>query len=187
MTRIFFSPGHNSNKPGVIVADLNEYQIAYDMTRALEDHFQSDKRIVFSYNQPLNNKIEAINAKPDYYDLVIELHFNVAYQEKASGTETWYWSEKGKVFADIFQTRLLELGGVDRGVKKGVYWRLVNGKKVWYTLAFLRRTMPPAIILEPLFLTNLMDAAKIRREGFRQLLVGKLHDALIESCDYSPQ
>ena len=157
---------------------MDEYQIAYDITRNLADIFIGDKRIVFSYNQPLANKIEWINDHAPELGLAIELHFNAAYREAASGTETWYWSETGKVFAEIFQNNLLELGKEDRGIKHGAYWRLINGKKVWYTLGFLRRTIPPAIILEPLFLTNLENAAAIRRKDFRELLIKKISQGL---------
>jgi N-acetylmuramoyl-L-alanine amidase len=179
--KIFFSPGHTCNRPGAIMGDLNEYDIAYGLTRQLASHFAGDKRIQFSYNQPLENKIEWINNRASEFDLVIELHFNAAYREKASGTETWYWSKKGKIFADIFQTCMLEMGGEDRGIKHGAYWRLIKGKKVWYTLAFLRRTIPPAIILEPLFLTNLEEAAQIRRDAFRETLVEKIIQALLQT------
>lgn len=180
INKIFFSPGHTANKPGAIVEDLNEYQIAYTLTRAIEQHFVSEKRIVFGYNQPLKNKIEWINDRRNRIDLAIELHFNAAYQEKASGTEVWYWSEKGKTFAEIFQKQLLELQGIDRGIKKGVYWRLIKGKKVWFTLAFLRQTIPPAIILEPLFLTHLFEAAAIRSSAFQGRLIKVIEQGLGE-------
>lgn len=183
MVKIFFSSGHMANQPGAIVGDLNEYEIAYDITQKLEDHFKEDKRIEFRYGWPLAQKIDHINDQSDYYDLVIELHFNAAYREGACGTEVWYWSKKEEIFARIFQRNILELGGKDRGIKTGAYWRLIKGKKIWYTLAFLRRTIPMALILEPLFLTNLEDAAAIRRKSFRMILVSKLYHALIESCN----
>ena len=80
------------------------------------------------------------------YDLVMELHLNAA-TPSATGTEVYYYSQKGKEYAeDICK----QLGKVykNRGAKKD--------KKLY----ILNSTKPTALLLELFFCTNREDYLK---------------------------
>lgn len=88
------------------------------------------------------------------YDCVVQIHFN-ASNGKGKGTETYYTSSKGKVFAERVHNKLKTVFR-DRGVKQnnGLYW--------------LKNTACPSILIETCFCDN-NDDVKLYNNNFNKV------------------
>jgi N-acetylmuramoyl-L-alanine amidase len=117
-------------------------------------------------NKGLSEKIRAINGWDA--DIAIESHFNSAGNNSAHGCETLYFSlpfigrfsREGKRLAEIIQKKTVKNMMVrDRGAKgMSDIRRVIRGKETFPVLSFLTRTQMPAIITEPLFISNYDEA-----------------------------
>jgi hypothetical protein len=184
--KLAWSIGHDIAHRGAYSKVLNEPEhfMAIDVVKrgckiikALEleidvyvPNFHIPNQATKSAGKVLREKIRLIN---DWEaDLAIESHFNSAFY-KARGCETLYFSlpgwnrfsPKGKKAAQLIQDQTLRLlnSVEDREVKdrgaKGMadIRRVYNGKETFPRFAFLLQTKMPAVILEPLFLSNSED------------------------------
>ena len=88
------------------------------------------------------------------YDCMVQIHFN-ASNGNGKGTETYYISSKGKVFAERVHNKLKTLFR-DRGVKQ-------NNRLYW-----LKNTSCPSILIETCFCDN-NDDAKIYNNNFNKV------------------
>lgn len=152
--KIALSVGHSVLKNGVTTsADgvVNEYRYNKELADYVQKYLEkaghtvrkivcpekmfSSSREERTYKLPIINKGE--------YDLAVELHLN-AYNEKAKGTETYYVSKSGKIYAESVNKKLATVF-TGRGAKK------INN------LYFLNQTKPPAILVETFFCDNVSD------------------------------
>ncbi len=115
-----------------------------------------------SYNEILRTKIARVNSYNP--KLALELHFNSSVHPAAAGYETLYLSSTGKKYAELIQARLGEMKDLkrDRGTKKRD------------NLMFLKATTCPALILEPLFLSNPAEGILLKNEKFISDLANKI-------------
>ena len=107
----------------------------------------------------------------------LELHFNGFSDPRAQGSEMLYWhtSEQGRLLADLLQQYTVRTLGVhDRGLKP-----VQRGRGA----AFLRGTRMPAVICEPAFGTNPVDAWKLltRQMQLVEAYAGAIADFLSET------
>ena len=105
----------------------------------------------------LAKQVAKANSKD--YDLVVQIHFNAfKLTEGSMGTETYYLSDSGKVWAEKVNDKL-STTFKSRGVKKGegLYW--------------LKNTKPIAILIETCFVDSKhdTDTYKVNKD-----LIGKL-------------
>ena len=106
----------------------------------------------------LAKQVAAANSKD--YDLVVQIHFNAfKLTENAMGTETYYISDSGKVWAEKVNDKLSTVFK-SRGVKKGtgLYW--------------LKNTRPIAILIETCFVDSKhdTDTYKVNKEHIGKLI-----------------
>ena len=106
----------------------------------------------------LAKQVAAANSKD--YDLVVQIHFNAfKLTEKAMGTETYYLSDSGKVWAEKVNDKLSTVFK-SRGVKKGtgLYW--------------LKNTRPISILIETCFVDSVQDSNtyKVNKEHIGKLI-----------------
>jgi N-acetylmuramoyl-L-alanine amidase len=130
-------------------------------------------KIVVKYLEYAGHKVDyyEINEGSDYlakqvakanskdYDLVVQIHFNAfKLVEGSMGTETYYISDSGKVWAEKVNDKLSTVFK-SRGVKKGegLYW--------------LKNSKPIAILIETCFVDSKLDTDtyKVNKD-----LIGKL-------------
>ena len=111
----------------------------------------------------LANEVEA--------DMFLSIHNN-AYNSSHMGTETLYFPSQATgiltspSLARIFQDTLVaKLGSNDRGIKQRE------------TLFVLHHTAMPAVIAEIGFLTNINDAANLKKDDYLRLVAEGLHEA----------
>ena len=106
----------------------------------------------------LAKQVAKANSKD--YDLVVQIHFNAfKLTENAMGTETYYLSDSGKVWAEKVNDKLSTVFN-SRGVKKGtgLYW--------------LKNTRPISILIETCFVDSVQDSNtyKVNKEHIGKLI-----------------
>lgn len=153
--KIALSVGHSVLKSGLITsADglVNEYHyckvIAPLVAKYLKD-LGADATTIICPEKKFTGSVEERKYKLDIinkgsFDLVVELHLNAFYNPDANGTEVYYYSNTGKIYADRVQKKMTTMFK-DRGVQKRT------------NLYILNSTKPPAILLELFFCTNKKD------------------------------
>lgn len=160
--KVFLSVGHSILKSGACTsADGEVQEYAYCKTLApyvkkyLEQAGASVDLVIcperqFSTSgQERDYKIPRENA--GNYDLACELHLN-CFNGAARGTETYYKTSRGKVYADRVNAKLATLFP-DRGVKtKNLY--------------MLNQTKAPAILIEVFFCDSKADYLTAKNEGY---------------------
>lgn len=162
------SAGHNPTDKGAHKFDdpsFNEYDQACKWVKLLSSYL-TDKGIgvIQVPTGTLSSKIKFINSLTDNIKLAIEIHFNSAHNIKAEGSETLYCpgSVKGLHYASRVQKVLSKHFKPDRGFKEGWYRMDRPGHKDYagdvdgdeQMDAFLGKTKPVSLILEPEFIHN---------------------------------
>jgi N-acetylmuramoyl-L-alanine amidase len=160
--------------------------------------------IVKSAGAVLNQKIKAINESKS--DFAIESHFNGFSSPTAKGCETIYFSlpgvgrfsKKGKKLAECIHNNTLDIlnkkrradffiiGVYDRGLKgMGDIIRDFGKGETNARFAFLTKTKMPALILEPLFITNENDCIYLKKDyqGEITRLAFGVVNGLIQYCE----
>jgi len=116
-----------------------------------------------SYNEILRTKVARVNSYNP--KLGLEIHFNSSVHQAANGYETLYLSSTGEKYAKLMQNRLGEMKELkkDRGIKKRD------------NLMFLKSTTCPALILEPLFMSNPAEGILLKNDKFVNDLANKIY------------
>lgn len=103
-------------------------------------------------------------------DLFLSIHENSTEADtSAGGTETHYWFDQSKVFAELLQKSLVGvLQGADRGV----------AKTSLYLISHID-TMP-AVLVECAFISNPEEERLLRQESFQQRTADAIEGAIVE-------
>jgi len=183
MKRILLSAGHDNTYFGASSHQyyLTEHQVALNICdivcRLMHnkvifldcDQFTRD---FINIHTSLKYKINTINTihRENPIDLCVELHFNASPDHTAHGSEVLYHdnSHSGKHYASIFQPLLEHFDGKIDG----------RSNKHVSSKAFISRTLPPSIILEPLFIDNPADAAILLTQSGRMKLAIAIADGI---------
>ena len=162
--KVLISSGHTLKGTGV---GANGYINESEENRILS-------KIVVKYLQFAGHEVDyyEVNEGKDYlakqvakansrdYDLVVQIHFNAFKPTSESmGTETYYLSDSGKVWAEKVNDKLSTVFK-SRGVKKGtgLYW--------------LKNTRPISILIETCFVDSKLDTDtyKVNKEHIGKLI-----------------
>jgi N-acetylmuramoyl-L-alanine amidase len=157
------SSGHGCEDPGAvnsalgIFEHLEVYQIVWHLRDVLIDqgHFVDWVSCFGS----LGSKIDAVNRLDAAHavDVALEIHLNSHTSPEAHGTEACYVSTSQQArAADVSAALAADLGITDRGAKHRP------------DLAWLTQTMPPALLIETLFLSNPAEASLLSTPGIHQ-------------------
>lgn len=124
------------------------------------------------YSRMIQNTANKINKKN--YDLVIELHYNSAYNSSANGCSVLYYkgSQKGQKWA----TRMSEKISKDMNIINDGAVGLVKGNNGFLAVAYPN---PPALILEPFFGSNKSDAQKFDEDYEIKKYARSIHETII--------
>lgn len=102
----------------------------------------------------LNSRV--IMANKNRADLYISVHYNSFTNRNISGTETYYFKSKDYWAANYVHKAMVKtLRRTDRGLRK-------------VPLYVLKRTSMPAILIEPVFLSNKWDELLARNSNFQK-------------------
>jgi N-acetylmuramoyl-L-alanine amidase len=88
-------------------------------------------------------------------DIFISIHYNYSSLKKASGTETYYYNRRSRDLALALHTSLIHgIRRRDRGLRRMTY----------YTI---HHTNMPAVLVEPLYISNAEEAKLASSPGFQ--------------------
>ncbi|MCC0681040.1 N-acetylmuramoyl-L-alanine amidase [Clostridioides sp. ES-S-0005-03] len=178
--KICITVGHSILKSGACTsADgvVNEYQYNKSFAPILADTFRKEGHKVDviicpekqfkTKGEERSYKIPRINSGA--YDLLIELHLNSS-GVGAFGTEVFYYSEKGKEYAQRVVDKLSKPFIRKKGDKEVGN----RGAKLDKSLYILNSSKPTAILIESFFCDNKDDYEKAKKfgyEGIAKLIV----------------
>lgn len=156
--KIALSPGHTPTAPGAKHGNITEYGLSCavigDLIFRLDKAGHEAHLIGSDSNRVQVEQINAINP-----EIGLELHFNASTSADMHGTETLYsGSLPGGELAFAVNTRIVDLLKTkNRGIKVG-YYQQDRDKPV---IEIIRKTCCPFVVIEPLFLSNPDDFARV--------------------------
>jgi len=149
--KIAIDPGHGGRDPGVTCGNHREKDINLKLAAEFFTQFLNtdyDPLLLREGDLNMNLSSRVQKAAEWEADLFISLHHNGHNNKSARGTETYHFpnSKIGQKAAKLIHQELTGLlSAPDRGIK-------INDR--FYVL---RNTPMPAVLLEPLFITNKLD------------------------------
>lgn len=166
--RIAVSAGHFSDSDGANFDGFFEHSEAVKWRDLILARL-GDKGVKVQ-NGRLGDKIAHINSfRPA---CAVEIHFNADARRLGKGSETLYapGSKNGEELAKAVQSAISSVCSPNRGIKEGWYRMEVGGT----VDAFLRKTICPAIIVEPFFIHE-----RSRIEASRETVCDLIAEALL--------
>lgn len=169
---IIIDEGHGMDTPGKRCEELHEWEYNRIIGRYLREELVK-RKIDFATLVPEINdiglymRVERARKYPKA-DLLLSIHGNAFSSPGASGIETWYYSQKGKEAAKIFQKHLVKaLQRKDRGIKKGNFYIIKKSPQV-------------AVLVEIGFYTNPEERKLMLTEDWQRKAAGALADSIQE-------
>ncbi|GFN30717.1 N-acetylmuramoyl-L-alanine amidase family protein [Paenibacillus xylaniclasticus] len=147
--KVVIDAGHGGKDPGAGYAGAYEKTFNLSIVLKVKQILDQDKRLQVTYTRlddtypELSDRVKiANNLKADAF---VSIHANASTSSKTNGTETYYYRQDSKAFAEIMHKHLIAATGLkNNGVRIGNY-------KV------IRETTMPAILLESGYLSNASD------------------------------
>lgn len=164
---IVIDPGHGSySGPYLDVGAIGptgvkEAYIVLDIALRLQKLLEADGAKVILTHTTVDNQSNptlaqrAAIANGSGGDLFLSIHLNASMGSEGNGTETYYWYDTSKKYAQTIQSTLVQaLGTADRGIKKESLYVCKN------------ITTMPSILAEIVFVSNLTEEAKCKNSAF---------------------
>ncbi len=174
--KIIIDFGHGGKDSGIIgPTGLRESEVCEDIGMRVGNLFKMLGANVKYTRKPkqscaMEKRVDFINNRQA--DLVISVHANNATNLAAEGSSTYYFASgdvvsiEGKKIAGFLQEEQINtLGTKDCRV---------HGKN----FNILRLTKIPAVIIEPVFISNPSEESKLKAEDFRQNIASAVFDGL---------
>lgn len=168
---IFIDPGHGGDDPGAIGPnDEYEKEFTLDISLRLGKLLTAQgAQVVYArtgdQNPTLQERVEM--AERSKAALFVSVHINSFFHSYANGTETYYFKPEDKPVAEAVHPEILQhTQGKNNGLKRA-------------RLYVLRNSTMPAILVEPLFLTNKTELEKLKQPAFRQGLAQAIADGIV--------
>lgn len=151
--KVFINPGHDRwLDPGACGNGLEEAEVVYDVCCLLETYLAQAGIMVVGNVQDDDLEYVCASANQSEADIFISVHCNAAENKQAHGTETFAFNEgsEGEKLASYIQDQIVNaIGTYDRGVKYARFY-------------VLKYTDMPAVLVELAFISNELDALKLR-------------------------
>jgi N-acetylmuramoyl-L-alanine amidase len=160
---VVLDPGHGGEEPGRRSSDgLAEADVVWDLAVRLADRLAAiGARVRFTRTEAEcpDASERARRANEIRGDLFVSLHLNEHEETTAEGASTYYFhtSSAGRALAEGIQEALVDLGVGD-----------CRSHARSYTV--LRETRMPAVLVEPVFVTNPDEAKRLEEPEFRASL-----------------
>jgi N-acetylmuramoyl-L-alanine amidase len=155
---IVIDPGHGGADAGATDDGLAESDICWRIATRVADRLASfGARVRFTRNEPddPDHSTRAQFANDVDGDLFVSIHLNSHEESSAEGCSTYFFgsSSAGAALADKIQTELVELG-------------LRDCRSHARSYSVLRETKMPAVLIEPAFISNELEAKRLRDPEF---------------------
>lgn len=168
---IFLDPGHGGeDRGGGTALGWFEADLCWDIARRIAERLSgAGARVRFSRTEvegPSESE-RARRANDLDADAFVSLHLNAHNEGSAAGASTYYFisSPSGEKLADRIQTSLVRLGVKDCRSHGRSY-------------PILRETRMPAVLVEPLFITNPTERKMLVDADFRTALADAIADGI---------
>jgi N-acetylmuramoyl-L-alanine amidase len=168
---IFIDPGHGGDDPGAIGPnDEYEKEFTLDISLRLGKLLTAQgAQVVYArtddQNPTLQERVEM--ATKSKASLFVSVHINSFFHSFANGTETYYFKPEDKPFAEAVHPEIMKVTqGKNNGLKRA-------------RLYVLRNSTMPAILIEPLFITNKAELEKLKTVSFRQALAQSTMEGIL--------
>ncbi|MGE4169526.1 MAG: N-acetylmuramoyl-L-alanine amidase [Candidatus Margulisiibacteriota bacterium] len=164
---IVIDPGHGGSDPGA-VAKSGEFEkdFTLDISRRLAKKLgQAGAKTVLERendeNPELSERADQVNRlRPAVF---VSVHINSFVNDVMGGTETYYYKYKDKRLAKAIHDEMVHtLGLKDNGLRRS-------------RLYVLRHTKVPAVLVEPVYITNPAEFEQLKQPEFRD----KIADAIV--------
>ncbi|MBU0574166.1 MAG: N-acetylmuramoyl-L-alanine amidase [Candidatus Margulisbacteria bacterium] len=146
---IVIDPGHGGGDPGAIANGLVEKDMNLKTALQLSGFLKSAGAKVYltrTSDVKVNLKDVAAFANRVGADAFVSIHFNFIENASKKGTETYYYSSQSQRLANAVHAGMLKgIHRDDRGVRKAKFY-------------VIHHTSMPAILVEPLYISNRSDA-----------------------------
>lgn len=169
---IVIDAGHGGDDPGALSLHRDyEKNYTLDIALRLQRLLTKDGAFIIMSRQKdqtltLEDRVQLANAnKPD---LFISVHINSFFNPFSRGTETYYYKAIDKHLAETVHEALTQkLGLPDKGVRRA-------------RLYVLRHTQMPAVLVEPLYITNFKEYRLLEEPYFREKIAQGLEEGIIK-------
>lgn len=170
--RVAICAGHSDASPGVVVnGDTEQSMCRQIVDRAVKEALRHGWEVIdphsdemgFSYPEYLVDRIETL--QHGCVDIAIDLHLNASYDRTINHSLVVYGDGRveSRLCAEAIANELVrELPWPSRGA--------VSDANLGRKLAFVRKLSCPAVIIEPLFLSNATAQRWLHEDGHRESL-----------------
>ena len=157
---IIVDPGHGGTDPGERAGALREADVCWELAVGLAARLsERGARVRFTRTEAETPDSSERARRANSYggDIFISLHLNSHDKTNAEGTSTYYYgsSRVGEALADRIQDELVDLGLRD-----------CRSHARSYTI--LKETRMPAVLVEPVFISNPGEAQRLEDPHFLQ-------------------
>lgn len=158
MSCIAIGAGHCPPDYGAVSQGYFEFKEVVRIAIYVADMLRERRCSVVEFYGSLRAKVRGVNLLMP--DVAVEIHLNAAHNENAHGCEVLHFENSRRAIrlAQSIQDELVrDVELADRDIK--------SDRHLKRYLYFLRKTRCPAVIVEPLFITNANDRTLLRLNG----------------------
>ena len=173
MRQVGLTAGHHAFDSGAVNVPLQENLLTLRVL-GFAMAFLAEKGIyTVSPTGKLSRKIQELNRHK--LDCAVEIHFNSAAATSAQGIESIYHpgSVKGRQLANFLFDKLQDLPFLEGR-------RVVDTNHLGRRLAFTRDVMAPAVIIEPLWISNPEEKAVAMSQDNLKMIGETIGQAMLE-------
>lgn len=170
---IVVDAGHGGRDPGTISGSVYEKYLALDIAFYLQNILeQAGARVVMTRSSDVFVDLydRAYIANDAWADVFVSIHLNAFHHSQMMGSQTYHYpgSRSGERLAGFVQSAMLRnLKRPDREVRSANF-------------VVLRETTMPAILVEPVFLTNPEEDQMVRDPDFQWMIAWSVYEGLNE-------
>ncbi|MFP4041478.1 MAG: N-acetylmuramoyl-L-alanine amidase [Bacteroidales bacterium] len=173
--KVAIDPGHGGKDPGAAKGDIQEKEVVMEIADYLIDELQDKDYEVLRTRK--KDKLIGLYHRPSMAhewgaDIFVSLHINAADNLAAKGTEVIYYKgqEESLELAEAIQNELVNsLNRPDRGVKPN---------KSFVVLEQCEFFEIPAVIVEPMFVTNEIERSMLGKKEYLILIAQAIFDGI---------
>ena len=183
---VYLDPGHGGEDPGAIFTDEDgtiwrESNINLGVALKVRDILE-DNNVKVLMSRDTDKTVELVERPKDANEkkatLFVSVHTNSFFTDTAYGIETWGSLELSATYAGITDKNLAEniqksvikeTGGYSRGVKDST------------TLAVLRHSVMPSVLIEVGFISNEEEREKMFSESYRKKLAEGIAEGILKT------
>lgn len=196
MANLCTDAGHGGPDSGAVWNNIREKDLNLAFVLLLNEELKNHGHHVLTTRKsdthvpPLGTRCRLINAhykqKAPQFDAIISLHCNVAAvpDESAAGGYRAVSSRKGLYViysAESVKSKQLAESISDRCRQAGIelnHQGMLSTVELGRTLAWIHKTLPPAVLIELGFMTNPEELALLQSADYRQRLIAAIVEGI---------